>query len=208
MSFLQKSNNKASSRRQINIVGVREGVLQLPRREYRLVLEVSPVNFELKSEDEQDAIIETYESFLNSLACPLQILVRIRELDMDKYLADLDTQLTNEKEAIYQSQLQNYSEFVQSLVTDNKILSRHFYVVLPYGGKGVAFDDAKEQLAVNSDIVSKGLGRLGIQTRQLGDLEILDLFYSFYNPVQAKQQPITSQALHLLNNAYIKGERQ
>jgi hypothetical protein len=171
-------------------------------------LEVSPVNFELKSEDEQDALIDTFESFLNSLPCPMQIIVRIRELDMTKYLADLQTKLAVEKEEIYQSQLETYSEFVQGLVADNKILSRHFYVVLPYSSKDAPdFETAKEQLIINSDIVSKGLSRLGVQTRQLSNLEMLDLFHSFYNPGQAKRQPITESVLRLLNSSYTRGER-
>lgn len=208
MSILQKSPTKASSRRQINIKGVRDGILLLPNHEYRAVLEVSPLNFELKSEEEQDAIIDTFESFLNSLPCALQVIVRIRELDMSKYLSELHTQLADEKEAIYRSQLENYSEFVRELVSDNKILSRHFYVVLPYSSKhGDDFETAKEQLTINRDIVGKGLLRLGMQTRRLESLEILDLFQTFYNPTQAKRQPITDQVVRLLNSSYIRGER-
>jgi len=168
MWLLQKSNSKQSSRQQINIKGVTDGILMLPGNQYRLVLESSSINFELKSEDEQDAILETYQSFLNSLASPLQIVVRVRELDMDKYLEDFKQDRANEKEEIYQVQAANYAEFVQSLVTTNKILSRHFYIVLPFDNKdNSGFDFIQEQLALNADIVSKGLGRLGIRTRQL-----------------------------------------
>lgn len=204
MSILQKSNKKASSRQQIDIKGVKDGILMLSHNQYRVVLEVSSVNFELKSEDEQDALIDTYESFLNSLSCPIQIVVRIRELDMTKYQADLQARLVDEKEEIYQSQLQNYSEFVGSLVADNKILSRHFYIILPYTVSGSdAFMTAKEQLTISSDIVAKGLMRLGMQSRQLSSLEILDLFQTFYNPAQAKRQPITEHVVRLLNSSYV-----
>lgn len=204
MFLLRKSNNKTSSRRQIDIKGVRSGVLMLPRNQYRVALEVSSLNFELKSEDEQDALIDTYESFLNSLPCPMQIIVRVRELDMSKYLADLTARQTDEKEKVYKNQLQNYSEFVQTLVSDNKILSRRFYVILPYGSKDDDFEAAKERLTLNADLVAKGLMRMGMQSRQLGDLEILDLFQSFYNPSQAKRQPITDRVTQLLNNSYIR----
>lgn len=203
MSILTKSNKKLSSRRQINIKGVRDGVLLLPGNQYRVVLKASSINFELKSEDEQDAIIETYQSFLNSLACPVQIVVRIREMDMQKYLDDFQSLLTNEKDKIYRQQIRNYTEFVHALITRNKILSRHFYVVIPYAGTDkTEFAAAQEQLLLNADIVSKGLGRLGIQTRQLDNLELLDLFYSFYNPGQAKRQPLTNQTLQILKQAY------
>lgn len=205
MSILQKSNKKTSARQQINIKGVRGNMLLLPHDQYRVVIEVSPVNFELKSEEEQDMLIDTYESFLNSLPCPLEIVVRIRELDMDKYLADIKSLQEGEQEEIYRNQIQNYTEFVQGLVADNRILSRHFFVVLPCTSRD--FDTAKEQLALNADMISKGLGRLGMQTRQLTNIELLDLFHTFYNPAQAKRQPIRDQVAELLNNSYIRKEQ-
>ncbi len=204
MSLLQKSNAKLSARRQINIKAVKDGVLTLPGNRHRVVLQASSVNFELKSEAEQDALIETYQSFLNSLGCPLQILLRVREIDMDKYLEDFKAKLKNEKEKIYKQQITNYTDFVSRLVTKNKILTRHFYIILPYSAKDKTdFELVKEQLALNMDIVSKGLSRLGMRTRQLSSLEILDLFYNFYNPKQAKTQPITEQTMQLLKEAYL-----
>lgn len=205
MPILRKADRKAPSRSQINIRGVKDGVLLLPKNKYRLVLEVSSVNFELKSEEEQDILIDTYESFLNSLPCPLQILVRIRELDITNYLSDLDSKKQLETEGVYRNQIDNYSEFVKGLVVDNSILSRHFYVVLPYEADD--FDAAKEQLMVNADLVAKGLMRLGVHTRQLGSLEVLDLFHHFYNPEQAKRQPITTHVVSALNSTFVKGER-
>ena len=65
MFALQKSKSKTSSRNQIAIKGVRDGVLMLPNNEYRAILQVSSLNFGLRSEEEQDAIIDIYESFLN-----------------------------------------------------------------------------------------------------------------------------------------------
>jgi len=177
----------------------------LPHNRYRAMLSVSSVNFELKSEDEQDAIIETYESFLNSVGCPLQILIRTREIDMDKYLADLDERLAGESEFIYRQQLQNYNEFIRSLIVTNKILTRHFYVIVPYDAIGkMEFDGIKEQLDLRVDIVRRGLARLGMQSRELPSLEVLDLFYSFYSPKQAKLQPLTQRALELLHTGYVQ----
>ncbi|HUD06094.1 MAG TPA: TraC family protein [Candidatus Saccharimonadales bacterium] len=205
MFLLQKSKNKTDSRKQIDIKGVKDQVLMLPGNQYRSVLHVSSVNFELKSEDEQDILIDTFESFLNSVGCPLQILIRTREIDMDKYLGELNERLNGETEAIYRTQLQNYDEFIRSLITTNKILTRHFYVVIPYDADPkLEFELVKEQLNLRADIVTKGLGRLGMQARELSSLEILDLFYSFYSPEQAKIQPLTDHAVRLVHSSYIK----
>ncbi len=207
MSVLQKSSRKASARSQIDIEGVKDGVLILPHNHYRAILSVSPVNFELKSEDEQDAIIDTYESFLNSVGCPLQILVRTREIDMDRYLSGLDARKNDEKEAVYRDQLDNYSEFIRGLIDTNKILTRSFYVIVPYASNGkLDFEGIKEQLGLKVDIVRKGLARLGMSSHELHDLEILDLFYSFYSPEQAKLQPLSTRALELLHTEYVRKE--
>ena len=207
MSILQKSNKKASSRSQIQIQGVRDSVLLLPKHQYRAVIEVSAINFELKSEAEQDMLIDTYESFLNSLPCTIQIIVRIRELDMSRYVADLKHRLSDESDEIYKEQLEAYGDFVHDLVADNRILSRHFYIVVPYTSKSDDFTAVKEQLAMNTDIITKGCLRLGMHARRLSNLEILDLFQSFYNPEQAKRQPVTEQVLQLVSSAFIKGEK-
>jgi hypothetical protein len=176
----------------------------LPRDQYRVILEASSINFELKSSDEQDVIVDTYRSFLNSLPCPVQIVTRIREMDMAKYLDDFRVASSSEEDPIYREQISSYTEFVQGLVTRNKILSRRFYVVIPHTDTDRSgFDGALEQLTLNADIVSKGLSRLGIQTRLLSSLEVLDLFYSFYNPGLAKRQPLTQQTMKLLKETYL-----
>jgi len=207
MSVFAKSNRRVSARDQIDIKAVKDGILSLSHNRCRAVLQVASVNFELKSSDEQDAIIDTYESFLNSIGCPLQILIRIREIDMDKYLGELDERLAGETEAVYLSQLENYNQFIRSLITTNKILTRHFYIVVPFDAAGKAdFESIKEQMAIRVDIVIKGLARLGMHARSLSSLETLDLFYSFYNPGQAKRQPLTRQALELLHNSLVETE--
>ena len=203
MSILQKSNRKISARRQIDIEGIWDGILLLPGNQYRVALNVSSVNFELKSEAEQDALIETYQSFLNSLSYPMQIIIRIRELDLDKYLEEFRDSVSNESEEVYKTQVNNYCEFVSSLVVTNKILARSFYVVIPFVGIETDRMIIKEQLSLYCDIVAKGLAMLGIHSHILTSLELLDLFYSFYSPAQAKRQPLSKQTLSLLNRSYL-----
>ncbi len=201
MWLLRKSLNKVSSRKQIAIKEVRDRILVLPDNEYRMVLETSSVNFELKSEDEQEVIIESFQNFINSLTTKLQILIRVREVDIDNYVAEIDRTKTKENEDIYKDQISNYCEFIQNLVSGNKILSRRFYIVIPYSAEDKNdFGLVKEQLALNRDLIIRGLERLGMKARQLESIEILDLFYSFYNQSQIKTQELKGQTIELLIN--------
>ena len=201
-----QSKDKVSSRRQIRIKEVKDDILILPNQEYRVVLETSSVNFELKSEAEQDVLIDSFQNFLNSLNCQLQILVRVREVDIDHYLEDILKTKDKETEKIYKNQIENYCSFIKNLVSGNKILSRKFYVVIPYkmDEKNKDFKLIKEQLRLLTDIVVRALEKLGMKARVLNSLEILDLFYSFYNPNQIKTQALSGQTLQkLLENNYV-----
>ena len=206
MLLLNKSKNKVSSRRQIQIKEVKDDILVLPNNEYRVILETSSINFELKSEEEQDVLIDSYQNFLNSLPSQLQILVRVREVDIDRYLQDISLSKKTEKEKAYKNQIDNYCDFISNLVAGNKILSRKFYIVVSYRhtDKNKDFQLVKEQLRLLTDIVVRGLEKLGMKARTLNSLEILDLFYSFYNPDQIKTQALKGQTLQkLLENNYV-----
>ncbi|MFA6492592.1 MAG: hypothetical protein WCV58_00380 [Patescibacteria group bacterium] len=191
MFQLQQAKNKGSARSQIGIKEIRDNILVLSDNSYRSILSVSSLNFELQSEEEQDVLIDNFQSFLNSLTIPLQILIRIRELDIEKYLENIQESCSDETEEIYLEQMKNYSKFIRKLISGNKILSRKFYVVIPYNNKTASeFYIAKEHLLLEQEIIIKGMEKIGMSARQITGLEILDLFYSFYKPDQAKTQPL------------------
>lgn len=199
---------KASSRKQMAIKEVSDDILVLDKNNYRAILEVSSLNFELKSDNEQDIIIDNYSYFLNSLSWPIQILIRTRQLDLDKYLNDLARQLSKEKTTVYIKQFKNYAHFIRSLVRDNRILSRRFFLIIPYSTEAKTEPALiKKQLELRADIVAKGLMRLNMQTKRLSTLEILDLFYSFYSPIEAKNQPLSQTLMSELNKQLIRSTK-
>ena len=200
MSLLKRSRNIGSARSQVGIKEVRDGILILPENRYRLILSTSSLNFELQSEAEQDVIVDTFQSFLNSLNSPIQILIRVRELDIDRYIEDFEAARSGETKEVYKNQLSHYCEFIRKLVSGNKILSRRFFLIIPYDSNTpVDFSIAKEQLNLQQEIMVKGLEKLGMTARALSTLEILDLFYSSYRPDQAKTQPLSQEIVRQTN---------
>ena len=171
MKNLLHKSGSTSSRQQIQIKEVVDNVLVLPNNEYRQILETSSVNFELKSEDEQDVIIDSFQNFLNSLPCQIQILVRVREMDIDKYLEDIAKTKDKEK-SLPKKQIEGYCAFVKKLVSGNKILSRRFYIVVPYKHTERHQDMKliKEHLNLEKDIIVKGLERMQMKARSLTGL--------------------------------------
>ncbi len=205
MWLFRKSKNKVSARRQIQIKEVKDDILILPNNEYRIAIESSSINFELKSEEEQDVLIDGFQNFLNSLSSQLQILIRVREVDINRYLEQIGKSKATEKETIYKDQIDNYSEFISDLVSGSKILSRRFYVIIPYHhtDSNKDFKLIKEQIHLSRDIVLRGLEKLGMKANALDSLELLELFYSFYNPDQIKSQELKGDTIQtLIQNNY------
>lgn len=203
MFTLPQVKRKTSARRQIDIQGVRDGIIELRHHKYCLILRVSSLNFELYSEAEQDAIIDSYENFLNAIGCPLQVLIRTREVDMSQYFAGLQQLRSQESELIYRQLIKSYESFVNQLIESSRILSRHFYVIVPLENRsGEDAVAAREQTLIRADIITRGLNKLGIQTVPLDNLEALDLFYSFYSASNAKDQPLTYPTLSLLHKQF------
>lgn len=163
-----------------------------------MVIETSSINFELKSDEEQDVLLEGFQNFLNSLPCSLQLLIRVREVDVERYLEEITGRKDQESEEIYKTQLENYTNFIKSVVSGNKILSRRFYLIIPYSSKERDFETVKEHLSLQKDIVLRGLEKLGMKARTLDSLELLELFYSFYNPSQSKTQELKGKTIELL----------
>ncbi len=200
MWLLNKNNKKVSSRKQIQIKEVKDGILILPNNKYRMIVETSSVNFELKSDKEQDVLLDNFQNFLNSLACPIQILIRVREVDVAGYLEQIAKKKENEKEAVYREQIENYSKFIRQVVSGNKILTRRFYIIVPYEhtSRTKDFSVIKEQMYLQRDLVLRGLEKLGMKARSLDNLEVLNHFYSFYNSEQAKTQELKKQSIQML----------
>lgn len=204
MLSLPKKSRVKSSRYQIQIKGVRDGVLELPNREYRVILEVSSINFELMSRDEQDMVILSFMQLLTSINFPIQILQRARQLDLDEYITNYKKRLDVEEDEIYRDQINGYVDFVTELVKTNKILTRQFLLVIPLQAKDKdTFEMVKERLANRITIIESRLDAMGVAHQMLSSLEILDLFGSFYNPEMLKRQPITDKTMEMLFNNYV-----
>jgi hypothetical protein len=204
MSIFVKSKRKSSSRSQVQIKSIKDGIIELPNNNYRVILSVSPVNIELKSEDEQDVLIDTYRSILNALSFPMQIVIHVREIDLDKYIEEFTHKLKKEETKLFKDQINNYSEFVSKLVSKNRILTRKFYIIIPFDSREKEeFELIKEQLNLRSDILNKNLNRLGTRAKQLSSLELLEYLHGLYNPSLSKIQPLSQSTLKILKESYL-----
>lgn len=123
-----------STQNHLRISEIKNDTVLLKNGGSRAVLETTSINFNLKSEDEQNAIIQSYQSFLNNLNFPVQILVRSKKLDLDSYLNELSEVAEKQENPLLQKQTFDYIEYIKRLLEYADIMSKSFYVVVPYNG--------------------------------------------------------------------------
>jgi len=121
-----------STQRFLAFSQIRENILFMKDSSSRMVLKCSSVNFLLKSQDEQDSMIISFQRFLNSLSFPIQILVRSKKLDIDSYLQDLNEKAVKQKNLLLQNQTYEYIEYLKKLIEVAQIMKKEFYIIVPF----------------------------------------------------------------------------
>jgi len=197
---------KLSSQQFLEVDQIREGVLLLKNRALRGVMMVSSLNFALKSEEEQNAIIYQFQSFLNSLDFFCQIIVQSRRLNITGYLDQLKELESKQESELLKVQTKEYYNFIKELVTTGTIMSKTFYIVVPFTlleARGVTpkkmlravklpllseedFQRCKKQLWQRMEFIALGLRRCGLQAIPLTTSELIELFWSLHHPRQAE----------------------
>lgn len=128
----QTSSPDSSTQRHLPFSQIRENVIIMKDSSARMVLKCSTINFLLKSTEEQDSIIVSFQRFLNSLDFPVQIMVRSSKLDIDGYLGKLKDKAVSQKNELLQNQTYEYIEYLKKLVEVAQIMKKDFYVVVPF----------------------------------------------------------------------------
>ena len=182
---------------------VRDNVIILKDGRMCSVLLASSINFALKSGDEQRAILTQFQSFLNVIDFSLQFYVQSRRLDIQPYLNKLMERENNQDNDMMRIQLREYIEFIRTFTKEVDIMSKNFFIVVPYTPteidfsanlssmfskrKNVKIDENKfqehrTQLEQRTNLVEQGLNRIGVRTIMLQSEELVELFYHIFNP--------------------------
>ena len=195
----------------IPVKEIRDGIIVLEDGSLRAILLASAINIALKSADEQQAIVMQFQGFLNSIEFPVQISVQSRRQDMKPYLLTLERRVEQQQEELLRLQTQEYIEFIKWFTDSVNIMSKKFYVVVPYSGGAFSasgkksggllsglfgskkkdsnfrensskFEEQRSQLEQRVAIVKGGLSRFGVRSEQLNTEQAIEVFYNMFNP--------------------------
>lgn len=137
-----KNNKKqlpdATTQRYLPFSQIRDNFVVMKDSSLRIVLKCSTINFLLKSIEEQDAIIMSFQRFLNSIDFPIQIMIRSTKLDIETYLNKLNNLAVNQTNPLLQNQTYEYIEYLKKLIEVAQIMRKDFYIVVPIDNEGDA----------------------------------------------------------------------
>jgi type IV secretory pathway VirB4 component len=203
-----------STQEYLDIAEIKDNTVVMKDGTLRAVLLVSSINFALKSEDEQNAVISSYVRFLNNLSFTLQIVVQSRELDIDNYLNYLKEKEKAQTNKLLKLQTADYIEYIKELTSLGRIMSKRFLVVVPYDPltdkrkgffslikealrpatviklKEKTFNRYQEMLDRRLDSAIGGLESMGVAVARLDTQSLIELYYKTYNPETAKNQQL------------------
>ncbi|MDP3971266.1 MAG: TraC family protein [bacterium] len=203
-----KKVSAPSTQKGLYISEIKQDTVVLKDGTLRTVLQVSSINFALKSEDEQQAIIQGYIQFLNSIDFEIQIVIQSRKLDIRKYLEELEQIAKEQTNELLKVQTVEYRQYIEELVTLSEIMEKKFFAIIPYSpfskkrknflsraqevllpSRVIKLADSKfdkyiKEMERRVSIVAGGLSSIGLKVNQLDTQSLIELYYQLYNPTR------------------------
>lgn len=213
---LASNKIRISTQKYLDISEIKEDTVILKDGGMRAILMVSSINFALKSEDEQNALVAAYVGFLNNLDFPFQIVIQSRELDMDNYIKDLRQKEKEQTNELLKIQMAEHTQYIEELISIGRIMNKRFYAVIPFSPgldkhksffaslsdafkptilikiKEKIFWKRRDELTKRVDRVKAGLTSVGLTTVELDTQALIELFYNTYNPVTSASEKISN----------------
>jgi hypothetical protein len=217
MQSKKLAGNKPDAKTQhyLDIAEIRNDTVILKDGTLRKVLLVSSINFALKSEDEQQAIISSYMGFMNSFTFPVQIVIQSRKLNIAPYIEKLKRKEEEQLNDLLRMQIADYRRYIGELVDLGDIMTKSFYIVLPYSPlsdtqksfwdrvqevisptsliklKDDTFKEYTRVLNQRVEHIMMGLSSMGLQAAVLDTQSLIELYYNMYNPQVSQHQKMT-----------------
>ncbi len=212
----RQSGTSASTQRYLPVAEIRNNTIVLKNGGMRGVLAIEALNFNLKSETEQQGIIAGYGSFVNTLDFPLQIMIRSTKTNIDDYLKQVREIGNKHENELLKNQTLAYANFMQKLIEMADIMQKRFYVIVPVdhsvrhktmfeqffdwihpddssakaSTRSHEFTSASSKLTERMDLISSGLSNVGLHVKRLNTRDLIELLYQTYNPKTAQIQKL------------------
>ncbi|MDD4930780.1 MAG: ATP-binding protein [Candidatus Colwellbacteria bacterium] len=196
-----------------NLVAVKEirnNTVFLKNGGMRRVIMATGINMDLKSEEDQQAVISSFQNLLNSLDFPIQFSIHSRKMAIKEYLSQMAAKKELEKNDLIRMQFEEYIAFIEDFVSQNSIVEKSFFITVPFdpinlspiGKKSDNTNDQSvedllqytDKMNFRADQILNGLRQIGLRAIVLNEGELKELYRNFYNPKTTEKEPMPEES--------------
>lgn len=164
------------------------GIIKLKNNSFVKIIKVSPINFNLKSNLEKEAILNSYKTFLKTCKFNIQILIQSNKEDLTSHISNIENINKNEKEKI-KAIKNNYINYIQEINKKRKSSSKNFYIILKetHENKKEKLNEENEKYIIdklneNYFKIKECLARCGNSVTDISKKQETEkILYSFFN---------------------------
>lgn len=180
------------------IKDLKNGIIETADGRYIKILEVDPINFTLRSDEEQFNIISSFASWLKISPMRLQFKSITRKADSDKHIAMVRKELEQEGNPQCREMGEDYIKLIKD-VGSREALTRRFFLIFQYEavGRNENGDYAKiygmlQTAEQNARAYFSQCGNSIVQPKD-PDEATAEILYMFFNRRSCVDEPFTSR---------------
>lgn len=158
-----------------------KGIIQLNNQKYIKIIKIIPINYNLKSTLEKQAILNSYKTFLKTCNFDIQILIQTKKEDLSKHISKIKNQMKKQNNHIIELS-QNYIDFIYSLNHEKKSSTKNYFILIENSSEKNIENNIIENLNDKYFKIKECLSRCGNLVYEISDInETKEIIYSFLN---------------------------
>ena len=175
---------------------LKNGIIKT-KNKYIKILKITPINYNLKSDLEKQAILNSYKLFLKTCNFDIQILIQSSKENLEKNILNVQKNIQKKENKYLKKISENYIEYISQINSNKKSSSKNFYIIISKKISGEenfneGIDMIKSELKENYFKIKECLSRCGNQVIEINEkeesLKILNSFLNIRKEMNIKRE--------------------
>jgi len=186
----------------IGVKDIRYGIIEMTDGRYIKILEIEPINFMFRSEDEQYNIIATFASWLKISPVKLQFKSITRKADSVKHIQNIERELETEDNPKCRELARGYVDLIRE-VGNKEALTRRFFLIFEYESPQRFEEDFSKVFSVlqtvehNARTYFTQCGNAIVQSKDVNEATA-EILYTFFNRRSCVDEPFSHRVERII----------
>ena len=164
-----------------------DGIVKLKNNKLIKIIKVNPINYNLKSDLEKEAILNSYKIFLKTCNFNFQILIQSSKEDLSQHIKNIRKNISKKENKYLEKITEDYIKYIQEINSLRKSSSKDFYIIIKnrinkkidiFESEEIIKNDLKEKYFKIKECLARS-GNLVSEVSNKKDVE--NLFFSLLN---------------------------